>query len=155
MSTIHTILVVTSAVAVAYIEASSEEMSVACADDTCVAMTVIIDCTDKVEDGGANATPYEYADDGADGGTRGGGGNGEDEGGDGSEDGSGGADGITSRAVSVVLASTPLPHLEAQESGNKYRKSIMHANVIANTMTIMMLVPISVIASSTHKNKII
>ena len=57
MSTIHTILVVTSAVAVAYIEASSEEMSVPCADDTCVAMTVIIDCTDKVEDGGANATP--------------------------------------------------------------------------------------------------
>ena len=89
-------------------------------------MTVIADCTDKVEDGGANATPYEYADDGADGGTRGGGGNGEDEGGDGSEDGSGGADGITSRDVSVVIASTPLhllgeTHLEAQESGSNSR----------------------------------
>ena len=78
MSTIHTILLVTTAVAVPYIEASSVEMSVACAYDTCVAMTVITDCADKVEDGGANATPYEYADDGADGGTSGSGGDGED-----------------------------------------------------------------------------
>ena len=82
MSTIHTTSLVTTAVAVSYVEASSEEMSVACADDTCVAMTVITDCTDKVEDGGANANPYEYADDGADGGTSGSGGDGED----GSED---------------------------------------------------------------------
>ena len=118
MSTIHTILLVTSAVAVSYIEASSVEMSVACADDTCVAMTVITDCTDEVEDWGANANPYENADDGAD--------EGKDGVGDGSgcdgEDGSGGADGITSRDVSVVvLASTPLPHLEARESGNNNR----------------------------------
>ena len=112
-------------------------MSVACADDTCVAMTVITDCTDEVEDGGANANadPYGNADDGADGGTRGssddgkdggaddgadggtrGSGDGSggacgrgDDGEDGGGDGCGGADGDTSKAISVVLASTPLP----------------------------------------------
>ena len=115
MSAIYTTLLVTSAVAVSYIEASSEDMSVACADDTCVAMTVITDCIDKVEDGGANANanPYGNADDGADGGTRG------------SSNGNGGADGDTSKAISVVLASTPLPlresHLGPQESGNMIR----------------------------------
>ena len=147
MSDIHTILLVTSAVAVSYIEASSEDMSVACADDNCVAMTVFTDCTDKVEDGGANANPYEYADDGAGGGATA------------SSDVSGGVDGDTSRAVSVVLASTPRPpresHLGAQELGNKNRYRTMHTNVTANTMTIMLLVPISVKASSTRINKII
>ena len=155
MSIIYIILLVTTAVAVSYIEASSEEMSVACVDDTCVAMTVITDCADKVEDEEANATPYENADDGADEGEDG---VGDGSGGDG-EDGSGGADGDTTRAVSVVLASTPLSprrtHLEALEAGNKSRYNIMHTNVTASTMTTMLLVPISVKASSKRKNKII
>ena len=125
MSTIHTISPVTSAVAVAYIEASSEDMSMACADDTCVAMTVITDCTDEVEDGVANANPYGKADDGAGGGPRGsgdgiGGADGSgDDGKDGGKVGSGvdgenrGGDGVTSRAVSVVLASIPRPLRES------------------------------------------
>ena len=154
MSTIHTISPVTSAVAVAYIEASSEDMIVAFAEDTCLAMTVITDCADKVEDGVANANPYEDEDDGADGGTRGS--EGESGGADGGGDGCEGADGDTSRAVSVLLASTPRPpresRLGAQELGNKNRYRTMHTNVTANTMTITLLVPISVKALSTRKN---
>ena len=122
MSTIYTTLPVTSAVAVSYIEASSEDMSVACADDTSVAMTVITDCPNKVEEGGANANPYGNADDRAGGGPRGSGDGSGDDGKDGGADGGkvgsgvdgedegadGRADGITSLAVSVISgASTP------------------------------------------------
>ena len=97
MSTIHTISLVTSAVAVAYIEASSEDMRVACEYETCVAVAAVTDSTDKVEDegGNANANPYGNADDGKDGGADkgkvGSGGDGEDGGADDGKN--GGADG--------------------------------------------------------------
>ena len=90
MSTIQTTSLVTTAVAISYIEASSEDMRVASAYDTCVAVTAVTDCTDRVEDEGANANPYDNADDGEDGESRGCGGDGEDGGADGSTD--GGAD---------------------------------------------------------------